>query len=142
MSSIDRAQHSAGQHLLMPILLVAIRLRAPHLHGHVRSSCALVHLNDKEIGRTPTTTGFLFYGVYDVRLEIEGHQTLQTSGTAAAPWWDNLGLDLIAETGNPHVDVRWHYKLEPSTEDQDTEGLLDRAQQLRTDLNADPPVQK
>lgn len=32
---------------------------------------ALVYLNDEEIGRTPVTVPFTFYGVYDVRLEHE-----------------------------------------------------------------------
>jgi len=33
---------------------------------------ALVYLNDEEVGRTPVTVPFRFYGVYDVRLEHEG----------------------------------------------------------------------
>jgi hypothetical protein len=33
---------------------------------------ALVWLNDEEIGRTPVTVPFTYYGVYDVRLEHEG----------------------------------------------------------------------
>lgn len=34
-------------------------------------SGALVHLNDEEVGRTPLTVPFTFYGVYDVRLEMD-----------------------------------------------------------------------
>lgn len=34
-------------------------------------SGALVHLNDQEVGRTPLTVPFTYYGVYDVRLEHE-----------------------------------------------------------------------
>ncbi len=33
---------------------------------------ALVYLNDEEVGRTPVTVPFKFYGTYDVRLEHEG----------------------------------------------------------------------
>jgi len=33
---------------------------------------ALVYLNDEEVGRTPVTVPFKFYGVYDVRLEHDG----------------------------------------------------------------------
>jgi hypothetical protein len=32
---------------------------------------ALVYLNDEEVGRTPVSVPFTFYGVYDVRLEHE-----------------------------------------------------------------------
>ena len=35
-------------------------------------SGALVYLNDEEVGRTPVTVPFTFYGYYDVRLEHEG----------------------------------------------------------------------
>ena len=34
---------------------------------------ALVTLNDQQIGRTPVETGFRYFGVYDVRLELEGY---------------------------------------------------------------------
>lgn len=34
-------------------------------------SGSLVHLNDEEVGRTPLTVPFTFYGVYDVRLSHE-----------------------------------------------------------------------
>ncbi|MDX1564627.1 MAG: PEGA domain-containing protein [Phycisphaeraceae bacterium] len=92
---------------------------------------ALVHLNDKEVGRTPLTVAFVFYGTYDVRLEKEGYQTLQTDGVAAGPWWQWPGVDLLAELGpDRHVKINWHYKLtkaDPSSLD----GLLDRAETLR-----------
>ncbi len=62
------------------ILIICIALFAVALTGcverliTVRSQPpgALVHLNDEEIGRTPVTVPFKFYGVYDVRLEHEG----------------------------------------------------------------------
>ncbi len=40
---------------------------------HITSdpSGALVHLNDEEVGRTPVTVPFTFYGVYSVRLTQE-----------------------------------------------------------------------
>ena len=58
---------------------------------------ALVHLNDEEIGRTPVTVPFTFYGIYDVRLEADGHQPMWTQQKAVAPWWELPGVDLMAE---------------------------------------------
>lgn len=96
---------------------------------------ALVHLNDVEVGRTPTTVPFKFYGVYDVRLEKDGYQTLSMAQKAEAPWWEAPGPDLFAELlpGDHEVNLRWHYELEPSQAVDDA-ALIDRASQLRAKL--------
>ncbi len=39
---------------------------------HSSPAGALVYLNDEEIGRTPVSVPFKYYGTYDVRLEHEG----------------------------------------------------------------------
>ena len=44
---------------------------------------AVVWLNDRELGRTPVQTEFLFFGVYDVRLALEGYEPVVTSREAA-----------------------------------------------------------
>ncbi len=75
-------------------------------------SGALVYLNEREVGRTPLTCGFTFYGVYDVRLEKDGFQALWTKASAPQPWWEYPVVDLVAEvTGPKHVNVDWHFKL-------------------------------
>jgi DUF971 family protein len=88
---------------------------------------ALVYLNDEEVGRTPLTVPFTFYGVYDVRLEHDGCRPLWTKKKAQAPWWETIGPDLVAEMipGNK-AEQRWHFKLEPSPPD-DVDALFHRA---------------
>ena len=93
---------------------------------------ALVHLNDEEVGRTPLTVPFTFYGVYQVQLERDGFETLLTQRKAKAPWWDSLGPDFIAEIlpGRRRVAIDWHFDLEErKAVDQDK--LIERASQLR-----------
>ncbi len=99
---------------------------------------ALVYLNDEEVGRTPVEVDFLYYGEYDVRLVHDGHDPLVTSAHANAPWWDTIGLDLIAEAvpGEPHARIEWHFELQP--ESPDPAGMLDRAQALRDRLGPAP----
>ena len=94
-------------------------------------SGALLWLNDREIGRTPVEVDFDFYGTYDVRLERDGYEPMMTSGKANAPWWDTVVLDLVAEAvpGTLTSRVEWHYVMQPV--DDDREGLIDRARQLR-----------
>lgn len=97
-------------------------------------SGALVHLNDEEVGRTPLTVPFTFYGVYDVRLDAEGYEPLWTKRKTEAPWWEMPGPDLIAEAiPDNDVELHWHFELDPQTppEQVDADELLERATQLR-----------
>ncbi len=91
----------------------------------------LVWLNDREVGRTPVQVDFKHYGTYDVRLERRGYEPMMTSGRADAPWWDTVGLDLIAELTPADLEshIEWHYVMKPLDDDHDA--LVDRARQLR-----------
>lgn len=95
---------------------------------------ALVHLNDEEVGRTPVTVPFTWYGTYDVRLERQGYAPLWTQAEAAAPWWEYPGPDLVAEA-IPGVksEVDWHFELEKraAADAVDTDALIERADELR-----------
>ena len=97
---------------------------------------ALVWLNDREVGRTPIEVEFLYYGTYDVRIVKDGYEPLITSGKANAPLWDVVGIDLAAELMplDFHSRVEWMYQLEPLT--QDEPGLIQRARDLRTQMDA------
>lgn len=101
---------------------------------------ALVYLNDVEVGRTPVEVDFLYYGEYDVRLVLEGHEPLLTSGQARAPWWETVGIDLIAEAlpGEPHSRIHWHYDLEASR--ADSSGTIERARAMRDRLGPAPAL--
>ncbi len=92
---------------------------------------ALVHLNDVEVGRTPCEVDFEFYGVYDVRLTLDGYEPLMTSAEAKVaahelPVIDLAALLLPVKFKN---DVRWNFTL--SRADEDTDALLERARALR-----------
>lgn len=113
---------------------------------------ALVWLNDREIGRTPCAASFKFYGEYDVRLALEGYQTLQTSRTASAPFYEYPGPDLIAEVlplDFEHVE-KWHFDLTPLPErtlprEQVEDELFDRAQGFRAEQTPklpEPPAEE
>jgi hypothetical protein len=100
---------------------------------------ALCWLNGREVGRTPVTVDFLFYGTYDVQLTRDGFEPLLTQGKADPPWWDNIPIDLAAEAvpGEPRADQRWHYVMQPREEDRPA--LIDRAQLLREKLLTEAP---
>jgi len=122
------------------IRLLSLTLAAMCLTGCIQRTItiestppgALVHLNDTEVGRTPVTVPFKFYGVYDVRLQRDGYQTLTTSKKAEGPWWEAPGPDLIAEAmpGDNEVNLQWHFELQPEQPVAE-DALIDRAKQLR-----------
>ncbi|MBN2374804.1 MAG: PEGA domain-containing protein [Sedimentisphaerales bacterium] len=96
-------------------------------------SGALVWLNDQEIGQTPVTVPFTWYGKYEVILRKDGYRSLKTAQDADAPIYQWPGIDLIFESILPFEFVdhhRWQYDLEPIT-DEDPQLLIERAQQLR-----------
>ena len=95
---------------------------------------ALVYLNDREVGHTPVTVPFTFYGIYDVRMEADGYKPLWTQQKAKAPWWETPGIDLFAEAvPNGKAELHWHFAMEtqPSAEETDVDMLIDHARQLR-----------
>lgn len=105
---------------------------------------ATVFLNDVEVGRTPLTTEFEWYGNYDVRLRLDGYEPLVTSRTASTPIHELPGIDFFTTLAPVRFRhrVEWHFDLSPSQErtmePAALEGaLLERARQTREQV--DPP---
>jgi hypothetical protein len=130
------------------LLAAAPPLAAVALAGCVRREIeitstppgAMVSLNGREIGRTPTTVEFTFDGTYDVRLRLQGYDPVQGTGTTKAPVWDFIGADLVAEIypAELHRVDRWHFDLIP--EEQAEQGLMDRAAAARDAATKMPPA--
>lgn len=97
---------------------------------------AIVFLNDNEVGSTPVTTSFTWYGTYRVRLEKEGYTTLTLLERIRAPWFQWVPIDLAFDTvvpGTHHDDhLIGPYRLEPVVVPP-SEDVLSRARQVRQD---------
>ena len=130
-------------------LLMLASLAATGCYGQVQRTItidsephgALVWLNDNEIGRTPITIPFTWYGIYGVRLEAPGYEALVTEAKVKAPYYDTLGLDLFSETiipGIKHDDHSFSFVLKKS-EDVDMASLRERAEGLRRDAAVPVP---
>ncbi|MBM4106419.1 MAG: PEGA domain-containing protein [Phycisphaerae bacterium] len=130
----------------------AITLLLPITAGCVRRTVeitssppgALVLLNDREVGRTPLTAEITYYGTYDVRLRLDGHEPLDAKAEAKAPPWDWIGPDLVLELVPIDFTSKnsWHFVLgEVQT---DPRLVLERAQALQArttgeEVSADAP---
>ena len=76
---------------------------------------ALVWLNDEEIGATPVTVAFNWYGDYKIRITKDGFQSLNTHRLLKAPAHDSIGLDFIAGVlwpGRIIDEYEWNFDLE------------------------------
>ena len=100
-------------------------------------SDAVVTLNDQEIGRTPVTTNFKWYGYYDANVRKDGYQTLKVQAPVIAPWWQWVPFDLFAEILPVRLTDQHflHFTLQPMTARLNDPGRLVRqGERLRTEL--------
>ena len=96
---------------------------------------ALVVLNDEEVGNSPVTLNFEWYGDYNVRISKTGYQTLRTHRNLERPIRDRFPFDLFADVLWPKRIVdkyEWTFQLEPY-EAIDRQNLIDSAVSLKKD---------
>ena len=93
---------------------------------------ALVYISDVEVGRTPVTKSFTWYGDYEIILRRDGYQTLKTHANINAPAHQLPPFDLFAEIAPWTIhDRRYvHLTMEKLVEPTDEE-LVQRAKELR-----------
>ncbi len=94
---------------------------------------ALVYLNDEEIGRSPVSKNFTWYGDYDIVIRKEGYKTLKTHAKILEPWYQVPPLDFFSEILFPATLRDTHY-LEYDLEEQEYpphDELVERAKQFR-----------
>jgi hypothetical protein len=97
---------------------------------------ATVVLNDQEIGTSPVTVPFNWYGDYWVRISKDGYETLDTHHKLKAPLHDYFPLDFFAQVLYPGRIVdsyEWSFELAfKKYPARDT--LIENAQSLRNQL--------
>lgn len=136
------------------ILSVAICLSAVFLCGCVERkltintvpSGAIVELNDEEIGTTPVTVAFNWYGDYRIRASMDGYETLETHRKLKAPARDRFPFDFFAEVlwpGKIVDEYSWTFNLK-KYESPDRKELIKQSlrvkEQLATEAATKPAV--
>jgi hypothetical protein len=103
---------------------------------------ALVYVDNQQIGTTPCSVDFTYYGTREIRLVKPGYETLTVNQPIPAPWYQIPPLDFISENLVP-TKIRDNrtvsYNLSPQLI-VPTQQLLDRANQLRQDTLQSPVV--
>lgn len=64
-------------------------------------SGAIVYLNNKEIGKTPISSNFVYSGVYNIKCYKEGYEMKETYYKAGRPWYLYPGIDFFSENFTP-----------------------------------------
>jgi hypothetical protein len=94
---------------------------------------ALAYVDDYEIGTTPISTDFVYYGQRKIRLVKDGYETLTVMQPVPPPWYQIPPLDFVTENlvaGEIRDQRTFSYQLTLQRV-VPTEQLLSRAENLR-----------
>lgn len=130
--------------------LVAVLLAAGLLTGCVQRRMtirsnppgALVYVDDYQVGTTPVSTDFVYYGTRKIRLIKDGYETLTVRQPFPVPWYQVFPLDFVAETVWP-----WEIRDERVVDlamvpagQVPAEAVVGRAELARRSAGSGPPL--
>ena len=101
---------------------------------------ALVLLEGEEIGYTPVSLDFTYYGTREITLVKNGYETLKIMQAVRPPWYQRVPLDFFSDNLLPFKANDRHdfsYRMERQMIVSDDE-LLQRANGLRSDAQISP----
>jgi hypothetical protein len=107
---------------------------------------ALVFVDNYELGTTPVSTDYVYYGTRKIRIIKDGFETLNVKQWIPPPWYEIFPLDFVIENIVP-FEIRDQRTLDFQLSPQvivPTEQLLSRAENLRRGSKSEgyvPPPQ-
>ncbi len=99
---------------------------------------ALAYVDDTEVGITPISVPFTYYGTRKIRLVKDGYETLTVMQSVGPPWYEIPPADFVSETlvpGKLRDQRTLDYQLQPQIM-APTEPLVARAEALRRGVQA------
>lgn len=123
------------------MLVLLLAAASTHATGCVRRRMtirsnpvgATVYIDDQQIGTTPVSTPYTYYGTRKIQLVKDGYETLTVKQKFKPPWYQVPPLDFISENLVPY-EFRDERIVDFELETQPvvpTQELLGRANQLR-----------
>jgi PEGA domain len=128
------------------LLLIVILVLTPggcvrrRLNVHSNPPGALVYVDNQQIGTTPCSVDFTYYGTREIRLVKPGFETLTVNQPIPTPWYEIPPLDFFSEN-LAMTKIRDNRTVSFNLAPQlivPNEQLLDRANQLRQDTQQYP----
>lgn len=105
---------------------------------------ALVYINGEEIGKTPVSRSFTYYGDREITLVQDGFETQHVIQPLKAPWWDNHWTEFFSENLVPWTirdEREMNFSMIPAQE-QPVGDLMGRAEQMRSEGQVSPIAQE
>jgi PEGA domain len=140
-SLISGLQRQTLRSLLLGVALVSVAELPAHaivrrrLNVNSNPQGALVYVDNQQIGTTPCSVDFTYYGTREIRLIKAGFETLTVNQPIPAPWYQYTPIDFVSEnlvTMKIRDNRTVNYNLAPQLI-VPTQELIDRANQLRQD---------
>jgi hypothetical protein len=103
---------------------------------------ALVYVDNVEIGTTPVSHRFVYYGTREIRLVKAGYETLTLMQPIATPWYQIPPFDFVSDNLTPwevRDEREFVYQIVP-LRNVPTDEIMSRAEQLRGSVISSPPV--
>jgi hypothetical protein len=135
--STSLAARLAGSLLLGALCLTSTGCVQRRLTIRTNPPGAAVFIDDYEIGTTPVSTSYVYYGTRKVRLVRDGYETQTFLQRIPTPWWDIFPLDFVVENVIP-FEIRDERTIERDLQPQGivpTEVLIRRAEELRSTVH-------
>ena len=130
---------------LSVICLAAVQEGCVHRRMTIESNPAgaLVQVDGEEVGFTPTSLDFTYYGTREVTLIKDGYETQTFPATLQTPWYQRVPLDFFSDNFSPKsITNRHRFRYELQRKDglqsnplnQNTEEeLLNRGNSFRSE---------
>ncbi|MGE3241124.1 MAG: PEGA domain-containing protein [Pirellulales bacterium] len=99
---------------------------------------ALVFVDNQQIGTTPCSVDFTYYGTREIRLVKPGYETLTVNQPIPTPWYQIPPIDFVSDNLLPN-QIEDHRTVAFNLEPQivvPTEQLIERGNQLRQETLA------
>jgi hypothetical protein len=103
---------------------------------------ALAYINGEEIGTTPVSRSFTYYGDREITLVHDGFETQRVIQPINAPWWDNLFTEFFSENLIPWTirdERELNFEMLP-TQNGDINELENRGNLMRAASQAGPEM--
>tara|TARA_R110002095_G_scaffold111981_1_gene97853 strand:- start:56615 stop:57070 length:456 start_codon:yes stop_codon:yes gene_type:complete len=119
------------------VLVSGSQIGCVHRRMTIRSvpTGALVKVDGDEIGYTPASVDFTYYGTREITLTKDGYETQTVMQKVKTPWYQTFPLDAVSDNLLPFEVTNRHeftYQLQPKVV-VPTEELLNRGNLLRSE---------
>jgi len=127
------------QRLLLTVATFTLLFQVGCVHRRVTINSnprgALVRIDGKDIGYTPASIDYTWYGTREVELILDGYETQKQLLTIGAPWYQKFPLDFVSDNflGTHTRDHRrFDLQMQPKLPD-DSSNVIQRGRSLRSE---------